>query len=64
MESKLRILGQDKNKGKVSVSISTRPTKTSVRINSNGDQIDPETKEIIKRNTPDFTIATPNPNAR
>lgn len=49
MNSKLRILGGNKDT-RPTVSISPNLKKTSVRINSSGDQIDPETKAIIKRN--------------
>lgn len=60
MESKLRILGQGGAVPQKGATVIGPLKKTSVRINSNGDQIDPETKEIIKKNDPGFTIGTPN----
>jgi predicted RNA-binding protein with PIN domain len=55
MESKLRILGQG-NTRTPAVSISTSIKKTSVRINRDGDQIDPATKQIIKRNSDEDVV--------
>lgn len=60
MQSKLRILGQSGIAPQQGATVVGQLKKTSVRINSNGDQIDPETKQIIKKNDPGFTIATPN----